>query len=118
MANITSADGVEMFPNLDGLPITGNHLETIPNMIGSSNVYQLEIADNSRTPHVQVGTSTNQARALDLFLVGSYLVNRFKEIYFLHAHCTYYITTTFSRKPYTILQPNQGLDKALAVVFS
>ena len=83
MANIRSADGVEMFPNLDGLPITGNYLETIPNMIGSSNVYKLEIADNSRKKnHVQVGTSMNQARALDLFLVGSYLVNQFKAIYF------------------------------------
>ena len=47
-ANMRSADGVETLPNLVGLTISGNHLETMPDLIGSSKLRRLRIADNSR----------------------------------------------------------------------
>ena len=47
-ANMGSADGVETLPNLVGLTISGNHLETVPDLIGSSKLRKLRIADNSR----------------------------------------------------------------------
>ena len=47
-ANMRSADGVETLPNLAGLFITGNHLETVPDLIGSRKLWLLRIADNSR----------------------------------------------------------------------
>ena len=47
-ANMRSTAGVETLPNLAGLSITGNHLDTVPNLIGSRKLWKLRIADNSR----------------------------------------------------------------------
>ena len=47
-ANMRSTDGVETLPNLAGLSITGNHFETVPDLIGSRKLWKLRIADNSR----------------------------------------------------------------------
>ena len=47
-ANMRSADGVETLTNLFGLRITGNQLESVPDLTGSSKLCKLQIADNSR----------------------------------------------------------------------
>ena len=47
-ANMRSTDGVETLSNLEGLSITGNHLETVPDLIELRKLWKLRIADNSR----------------------------------------------------------------------
>ena len=47
-SNLKSVKGVEALPKLTALHITGNNLETVPNLLGLKSLQKLKIADNAR----------------------------------------------------------------------